>query len=69
MLKLEEGGVWRKRFICTVPHTYLYYFESHSSENPRGVIDLDFLIDISREDNNVLKLSTGMDTDNNDNNR
>jgi hypothetical protein len=57
MMKRNEQGVWHKKFICSVPHTFLYYFDSETSESPRGVIDLELYTNISVEDN-VLKLGT-----------
>lgn len=59
-MKRNEQGVWQKRFICTVPHTFLYYFESEFADSPRGIIDLDFMTNVTREDN-VLKISTSME--------
>lgn len=57
MMKRNEQGQWQKRFMCTVPHMFLYYFDSDSSEVPRGVIDLELYNSISKERNGVLKLS------------
>ncbi len=56
MMKRNEQGVWHKKFICTVPHTFLYYFDSETAESPRGVIDLELYSNITCDDN-ILKLS------------
>eukprot|EP01035_Chromulina_nebulosa_P021610 gene21610-27972_t len=58
MLKKNEQGQWQERFICTVPHIFLYYFESETSESPRGIIDLELLTNISTEGTSTLKLAT-----------
>ena len=42
MMKRNEQGVWQKRFVCLVPHLFLYYYDSDQSEAPRGVIDLEY---------------------------
>ena len=42
MMKRNEQGVWQKRYVCLVPHLFLYYFDSDQSETPRGVIDLEY---------------------------
>ena len=56
-MKKNEQGLWQRRYICTVPHTFLYYYESETSENPRGVIDMELFTDISI-DNETLTLGT-----------
>ena len=57
MLKRNEQGIWNKKFMCTVPHTFLYYFDSDTAEAPRGIIDLELLTNLSREDD-TLRLAT-----------
>lgn len=57
MMKRNEQGVWHRKFICTVPHTFLYYFDSDTAESPRGVIDLELYSHITC-DANMLTLST-----------
>ncbi len=58
LLKKNEQGSWQKRFICLVPHTFLYYFEGENADTPRGVIDMELLTQCTVEENHVLKLST-----------
>lgn len=57
MRKKNEQGVWEKRFVCTVPHLFLYYYQSDNSEAPRGIIDLELYSNIIRENTNILKMS------------
>jgi hypothetical protein len=58
-MKRNEQGIWQKRFICTVPHMFLYYYDIDSSDVPRGVIDLHYYnkMIIEGHDNNILKIS------------
>jgi hypothetical protein len=58
-LKRNEQGGWQKRFLCSVPHQFLYYYDIENSDSPRGVIDLHYFnrITIEGSDNNILKLS------------
>jgi hypothetical protein len=60
MSKRNEQGVWHKKYICTVPHVFLYYFDSDTSESPRGIIDLELYSNLTI-DGNVLKISSGND--------
>lgn len=64
LLKRNEQGVWQKRFICTVPHTFLYYYDNDYSESPRGIIDLELFTQIALEGNdyNILKISPPSDS-------
>ena len=59
LLKRNEQGLWQKRFVCIVPHMFLYYFDSENSESPRGVVDLHLFTNLSIEgaDGNILKLA------------
>jgi hypothetical protein len=59
LIKRNEQGVWQKRFVSVVPHTFLYYFDSDVAEAPRGVIDLHFYNSVVIEGmkQNILKLS------------
>ena len=57
LMKRNEQGQMQRRYICTVPHLFLYYFDSDSSETPRGVIDLELFNNISRH-RNTLKVAT-----------
>lgn len=56
-MKRNEQGAWQKRFLCVVPHMFLYYFDNENAEAPRGVIDLELFHHVGREEN-ILKLST-----------
>jgi len=58
-MKRNEQGHYQKRFLCIVPHTFLYYFDNETSESPRGVIDLELYHNIYRDENNALKLCVG----------
>ena len=59
MDKKNEQGQYQKRFICAVPHTFLYYYENEYSENPRGIIDLELYMKLSIEDDfKLLKMAT-----------
>ncbi|KAJ1394667.1 hypothetical protein B484DRAFT_407815, partial [Ochromonadaceae sp. CCMP2298] len=55
--KRNEQGQWQSRFLCTVPHMFLYYFDSETAEAPRAVIDLEMYHNVTRT-NNTLKLAT-----------
>ena len=57
MLKRNESGVWQKRFVCIVPHLFLYYFDNDQSDSPRGIIDLEYFTNCTSDDENVLTLS------------
>ena len=57
MMADTEQGQWQKRYICTVPHLFLYYFDSDSADSPRGVIDLELYTNITRH-KNTLKAAT-----------
>ncbi len=61
LLKRNEQGHWQKRFLCIVPHTFLYYFDNEMAESPRGVIDLELYHHIIRDENQGLKLSISDD--------
>jgi hypothetical protein len=54
-------GMWEKRFICTVPHLFLYYYQSDSAEVPRGIIDLELFSNISRDSSNVITVAPTME--------
>ena len=58
--KRNEQNVYQKRFVCLVPHTFLYYFENEYADSPRGVLDLELFSQISLEGNesNTLKMAT-----------
>lgn len=56
-MKRNEQGQYQRRFICTVPHLFLYYFDSDTSDAPRGIIDLELYTNISTN-NNTLKLAS-----------
>lgn len=56
-MKKNEQGSFQRRFVCIVPHMFLYYFENEMADSPRGIIDLELLDNITRE-HDVLKLST-----------
>lgn len=56
-MKKNEQGSFQRRFVCIVPHMFLYYFENEMADTPRGIIDLELLDNITRE-HDVLKLST-----------
>jgi len=57
MMKRNEQGVWQKRFVCIVPHLFLYYFDSDQSDSPRGIIDLEYFTNCHADEENVLTLS------------
>ena len=60
--KLNEQGQFHRRFVCTVPHMFLYYFENEMADSPRGIIDLELYTKIEIEpDNETIKLSTQED--------
>lgn len=58
--KRNEQGTWQKRFICLVPHTFLYYYDNDTSDNPRGIIDMELYTNLSVEghSNDTIKMST-----------
>jgi hypothetical protein len=63
IFKRNEQGVYNKKLVCTVPHMFLYYYDSELSEAPRGVIDLYYYTDMSVEgDGNILKIAAPEET-------
>lgn len=58
LMKKNEQGNWQKRFVCTVPHLFLYYYDMEKSETPRGIIDLYYYTKMCQvgSEGNVLKL-------------
>jgi hypothetical protein len=56
LMKRNEQGVWQKRYLCIVPHMFLYYYDTENSDQPRGVIDLELYHSIEREENGGIKL-------------
>lgn len=59
LLKMNEQGQFHRRFICVVPHMFLYYFDNEMADNPRGIIDLELFTKVEIEpDNETIKLST-----------
>ena len=61
LLKRNEQGQWQRRYICTVPHLFLYYFDSETSESPRGVIDLELYDNITRPIRKLLTMAATTD--------
>ena len=57
MSKKNEQGSWQKRFVCMVPHMFLYYYDNELSESPRGVIDLEYFTQLSVDADNVMTMS------------
>lgn len=59
LMKRNAQGVWVSRFVCTVPHMFLYYYDSDSSDSPRGIIDMHLYNSLTIEgaERNILKLS------------
>ena len=57
LMKRNEQGNWQQRYVCIVPHCFLYYFDEEGSESPRGIIDLEIYTNISREEN-TLKMES-----------
>ena len=57
MSKRNEQGSWSKRFVCMVPHMFLYYFDNDQSESPRGVVDLEYFTNFNVNDENILTVS------------
>ena len=59
MMKRNEQGQFHRRFVCTVPHMFLYYFDNEMADAPKGIIDLELFTKIEIEsDNETIKLST-----------
>lgn len=54
----NDNGSWANQFLCVVPHTFLYMYDSESSDVPRAVVDLELFNNVSLDDT-VLKVSTG----------
>eukprot|EP01039_Chlorochromonas_danica_P000856 gene856-931_t len=60
LLKRNEQGNWQKRYVCIVPHMFLYYFDGELAESPRGIIDLELYTDVQRDEGGrAIKLTTG----------
>lgn len=58
LMKRNEQGTWQNRYVCTVPHLFLYYYDMDKSEKPRGIIDLYYYTKMTKvgSEGNVLKL-------------
>jgi hypothetical protein len=54
--KRNDGNEWRQRHCYVVPHSFLYYFETPSSPQPSGVIDLECYTEVERRDGNIIIL-------------
>jgi len=62
LMKRNEQGQYHRRFVCTVPHMFLYYYDNEMADGPRGIIDLELYTKIEIEaDNETIKLSTQED--------
>lgn len=55
-MKRNEQGTWQKRFMCIVPHMFLYYYDSELAEAPRGIIDLELYQHTEREEGGGISL-------------
>jgi hypothetical protein len=56
--KRNDQGIWHKRHLCIVPHSFLYYFEEDKeTEVPHGVVDLEYYTEVTVEEDCILKLS------------
>mmetsp|Transcript_11896 Transcript_11896/g.22864 ORF Transcript_11896/g.22864 Transcript_11896/m.22864 type:complete len:160 (-) Transcript_11896:6-485(-) len=51
--KRNEQNRWQRRFCVLAPHLFLYYYENEQSENPRGVIDLEYYSKVGLEADGV----------------
>lgn len=59
LMKRNEQGNWQKRYLCIVPHMFLYYYDTDMADSPRGIIDLELYTNIMRDEGGkVLKLTT-----------
>jgi hypothetical protein len=58
LIKRNEQGTWHTKYICTVPHVFMYYYDTETSDFPRGVIDLELYTYASIDDGNILTLAT-----------
>ena len=54
-MKKNEQGQWQRRFICIVPHMFLYYYDIDNGESPRGIIDL-YYYNHAINDGNILTI-------------
>lgn len=58
-MKRNEQGVWNKKLLCTMPHMFLYYYDSETSDAPRGIIDLYYYTDYEVDDNVLILNAPG----------
>ena len=56
-MKRDKQGHWKDRYVCFVPHTFLYYYDSEDTMTPRGIIDMELYTNITRE-GTVLKIAS-----------
>jgi len=56
LTKRNESSTYTRRYCCIVPHTFLYYFESPSSESPTGIIDLECYTGVERGEGTEFEL-------------
>lgn len=58
LMKRNEQGQFHRRFVCTVPHMFLYYYDNEMGDSPRGIIDLELYTKVEIEpDNETIKIS------------
>jgi len=58
LMKRNKQGQYHRRYVCTVPHMFLYYFDNEMSDSPHGIIDLELFSKIEIEDDNeTIKLA------------
>mmetsp|Transcript_30104 Transcript_30104/g.93118 ORF Transcript_30104/g.93118 Transcript_30104/m.93118 type:complete len:207 (-) Transcript_30104:1020-1640(-) len=61
LTKRNEQQSWQRRYCVLVPQTLLYYFDGECSEQPRGIIDLEYYTEVEVVARRTIRLSTPPD--------
>mmetsp|Transcript_9333 Transcript_9333/g.28202 ORF Transcript_9333/g.28202 Transcript_9333/m.28202 type:complete len:390 (+) Transcript_9333:340-1509(+) len=61
LTKRNEQQSWQRRYCVLVPQTLLYYFDGERSEQPRGIIDLEYYTEVEVVARRTIRLSTPPD--------
>ena len=61
LLKRDERGAWQRRYCALVPQTLLFYYDDETSDDARGIIDLEYYGDVQIVRGRTLRLATASD--------
>ena len=61
LTKRDERGAWQRRYCALVPQTLLFYYDDETSDDARGIIDLEYYGDVQIVRGRTLRLATASD--------